>query len=116
MNDKLENNWYASSDNVLSKTIGQFIKHHRIKQQLTQQDVANRANISRSTLSLLERGETVTVSTLLQVLRALNVLHIMDAFTITEPISPIALAKKEHAEKQRIRHKNKQQNENELEW
>lgn len=116
MNDKSYKNWYASSDEMLSETIGNFIKHHRTEQQLTQSELANKANISRSTLSLLERGETVTLSTLLQVLRVLNLLYIMDIFTINKTISPIALAKAERAERQRVRSKTKVENKKDLEW
>lgn len=116
MTDKSNINWHSRSDKSLSETIGKFIKHHRTKQQLTQQELANKANISRSTLSLLERGETVTISTLLQVLRVLELLHVMDSFTIEQSISPIALAKAEQAEKQRVRSKGKSKDKNESEW
>ncbi|WP_338359636.1 helix-turn-helix transcriptional regulator [Yeosuana marina] len=116
MNDKSNKNWYASSDKVLNETIGRFIKHHRTEQQLTQQEVADKANLSRSTLSLLERGETVTVTTLLQVLRVLNLLHIMDVFTVNKTISPIALAKAEQSERQRVRHKNNSNSKKESAW
>lgn len=116
MNDKSNEKWYASSDKTLNEVIGQFIKRHRTEQQLTQQDVANRANISRSTLSLLERGETVTVTTLLQVLRVLNLLYIMDVFTVHKTISPIALAKAEQAERQRVRGKSVSNSKKESEW
>jgi transcriptional regulator with XRE-family HTH domain len=116
MNDESYKKWYASSDRGLSETIGRFIKHHRTEQQLTQQDVANKANISRSTLSLLERGETVTVTTLLQVLRVLNLLYIMDVFTVSKTISPIALAKAEQAERQRVRGKSNPNSKKESEW
>lgn len=116
MNDKSNKKWYASSDKMLNEAVGQFIKHHRTEQQLTQQDVANRANISRSTLSLLERGETVTVTTLLQVLRVLNLLYIMDVFTVHKTISPIALAKAEQAERQRVRGKSVPNSKKESEW
>ena len=99
MNDKSNNNWYSSSDRFLSKTIGNFIRHNRTEQQLTQEELADKANISRSTLSLLERGETVTVATLLQVLRVLNLLHV----------------KAEQEERQRVR-KAKSQNKKDSEW
>lgn len=116
MNDKSHINWHASSDKMLSETIGNFIKHHRIEQQLTQSELANKANISRSTLSLLERGKTVTLATLLQVLRVLDLLYIMDVFNVNKEISPIALAKAEQAERQRVRSKTKPQNKTKSEW
>lgn len=116
MNDISDNKWYAYSDKKLSESIGSFIKHHRTEQQLTQKELANRANISRSTLSLLERGETVNLTTLLQVLRVLNLLHVMEVFKITKMISPIALAKAEQAERQRVRPKNKPGSQKDSEW
>tara|TARA_R110002126_G_scaffold124451_3_gene266469 strand:+ start:44735 stop:45082 length:348 start_codon:yes stop_codon:yes gene_type:complete len=93
MNDLSNNNWYAMSDEALLRTIGVFIKHHRLQQNKSQSVIAKAANISRSTLSLLERGETVTLATLLRVLRVLELLHIMDGFKVQQIISPIQLAK-----------------------
>lgn len=116
MNENSYNNWHSYNDKALSKTIGQFIKHHRMQQQLTQKEVAYKANISRSTLSLLERGEAVTTATLLQVLRVLNLLYVMDVFTVNKSISPIALAKAEQAERQRVRAKSKKKPEKDSEW
>lgn len=65
MNDKPYMNWIAMSDVALAQTIGTFIKHHRLVQNRTQEEIANAANISRSTLSLLEKGEAITVPSLL---------------------------------------------------
>jgi len=89
------------SDNALEEYIGTFIKHHRMEQNKTQDVLANAAGISRSTLSLLERGETVNLATLIQVLRVLNQLHIMEVFRIQQTISPMALAKMEHNKRKR---------------
>lgn len=96
------------SDTALSETIGNFVKHHRLQQNKTQKEVSKAAGISRSTLSLLERGETVTVSTLIQVLRILDVLHIMEAFKVPDQlqeISPLAYAKLQKNKRQRARSK-----------
>ena len=46
----------------LAAHVGAFIKHHRLDQNKTQDVLANEAGISRSTLRLLERGETVTLA------------------------------------------------------
>ena len=89
------------SDKALVEYIGVFIKHHRMEQNITQEALANAAGISRSTLSLLERGETVTLSTFIQVLRVLDQLHIMEVFAIQQTISPIALAKMEMNKRKR---------------
>lgn len=94
------------SDKALAEYIGAFISRHRLDQNKTQETLANAAGISRSTLSLLERGETVTLATLIQVLRALEQLHIMEVFSIKETISPLALAKIEREKRKRARRKN----------
>jgi transcriptional regulator with XRE-family HTH domain len=105
MNDIPYNNWYAMSDKALAAHLGAFVKHHRMEQHKTQEALALAAGISRSTLSLLERGETVTLATFIQVLRVLDVLYVMDAFTIVKTISPLALAQEAKAQRYRIRHK-----------
>lgn len=101
MNDLSNNNWYAMSDEALLKTIGVFVKHHRLQQNKSQTVISEAANISRSTLSLLERGETVTLATLLRVLRVLELLHVMDGFKVQQIISPIQLAKQAQNQRKR---------------
>lgn len=91
------------SDQALASRIGIFVKHHRLEQNKTQEVLSHQAGISRSTLSLLERGETVTLATLLQVLRVLDQLQVMDAFVVEPRISPLALAKAEQEKRKRAR-------------
>ena len=94
-------NWDSMNDNALAEQIGTFIKHHRMEQNKTQDVLANAAGISRSTLSLLERGETVTLATLIQVLRVLDQLHVMEIFTVQQIMSPLMLAKMEKDKRKR---------------
>ena len=101
MTDISYKSWTSMSDKALTEYIGAFIKYHRMEQNKTQDVLANAAGISRSTLSLLERGETVTVATLIQVLRVLDQLHVLEIFTIQELISPLALAKIEKNKRKR---------------
>lgn len=115
MNDFSYNNWSAMSDKALIETIGTFIQHHRLNQNKSQSDIAKAADISRSTLSLLERGEKVTLSSLMQVLRVLDLLHIMDVFKVENEISPIEYAKLQKNKRNRARNKNRNLNED-LEW
>jgi len=93
------------SDKALAEHIGAFVKHHRLEQNKTQDVLAHAAGISRSTLSLLERGETVTLATLIQVLRVLDQLHVMEAFVVQKTVSPLALAKIEQGKRKRARGK-----------
>lgn len=93
MSYKSYENIETMSDKSFQELIGKFIQHHRLNQNRSQEQVAKDAGISRSTLSLLERGEKFRIDSLIQVLRELNLLYIMDVFKIQEQISPIEYAK-----------------------
>ncbi len=103
MTDKSFKQWHSMSDKALTMQIGAFIRYHRLEKNKTQDALAYEAGISRSTLSLLERGETVTLATLIRVLRILDQLQVMDAFDISETISPLMLAKAEKEKRIRAR-------------
>jgi transcriptional regulator with XRE-family HTH domain len=103
MNDKSYNNWPSMNDQALVQQIGNYVRHHRMEQHKSQHQLSIDAGISRSTLSLLERGETVTIATLIQVLRSLDKLHIMNAFIVDTTPSPLALARLERKKRKRAR-------------
>jgi len=105
------------SDKSLMETIGNFIQSHRLNQNKSQEDVAVAAGISRSTLSLLERGEKTRIDSLIQVLRVLDLLYIMDIFKIQDQISPIEYAKlKKKQRKQASPKKDGNNNKKDLGW
>jgi transcriptional regulator with XRE-family HTH domain len=113
MTDISDNIWDSMSDKALAMHIGAFIKHHRMEQNKTQEVLAKAAGISRSTLSLLERGEAVTLATLIQVLRVLDKLYVLDVFSVQQDISPLMLAKMEKGKRKRASGKGKEtQNKN----
>ena len=93
MNNKSYVEWKAMSDKSLMETIGRFIQSHRLNQNKSQNQVATAAGISRSTLSLLERGKKVRIDSFIQVLRVLDLLYVMDVFKVEDQISPIEYAK-----------------------
>lgn len=101
MTDLSNMKWLSMSDTALMGHIGAFVRHHRLQQNRTQDNLARDAGISRSTLSLLEKGETVTVATLIQVLRVLDKLEVMEAFTVKQIVSPLAMAKAQLGKRKR---------------
>jgi transcriptional regulator with XRE-family HTH domain len=115
MMDISNNNWLAMSDGALVATIGTFVKHHRLLQNKTQQQLATEAGINRSTITQIEKGEKITLQSLLQVLRVLNLLYIMDVFKVQQQISPLQLAKLEQNKRQRVRNKDNS-NDNKSDW
>ena len=117
MNEISYTNWASMTDKALMETIGSYIQHHRLNQNKSQSDVADAAGISRSTLSLLERGEKTTLSSLIQVLRVLDLLYIMDVFKVKDEISPIEYAKLQKNKRKRARNSKKNSDAKEdLEW
>lgn len=116
MNDFSATDWSLMSDSALIATIGNFVKKQRINQNRTQHDIAKDAGISRSTLSLLERGEKISLSSLIRVLRILDLLYVMDAFFISDEISPVEYAKLKKKEKKRVRKKKNMQTREDSKW
>ena len=117
MNDFSYKEWLKHTDQSLTEMIGQFIRHNRLAQNLSQKEVAHAAQISRSTLSLLERGESVSLTTLIQVLRVLNLLDALEVFKIENTISPLALAKLQQEKRQRAGSSKKKNTKNDdSEW
>ena len=79
--------------------------------------VAKEAGISRSTLSLMEKGETISIACLIQVLRVLDVLYVFDVFKTQEQISPLAYVKLKKKQRKRASNTPKSSDQkNELEW
>ncbi len=98
-------NWELLNDVAIEKKIGAFLKKVRQQQGKTQQEVAKLADISRSTLSLLEAGESGNLKTLIKVLRVLQKLSTFKDFEYIEPFSPLALAEAQHPPIKRVRKK-----------
>jgi transcriptional regulator with XRE-family HTH domain len=93
------------SDMAIVETIGAYIKHHRLEQNKTQAALAIAAGINRWTLSQIEKGEAITMLSLIQILRALNKLHSFEIFHVAQEISPLELAKLEQKKRHRARSK-----------
>lgn len=107
MNDISVMDYNQLSDMAILQRIGVFVKHHRMDQNKSQDQLATAAGISRSTLSLLERGEKVNLITLIQVLRVLDQLQWLAEFEVKKTISPIQYLKlQKKYERQRIRNSN----------
>ena len=107
MMDINDTNWKAMSDKSILETIGAFIKHNRLEQNKSQKQLAEEAGINRSTLIDFEQGKNSNIITLIQILRVLNLLYILEHFRVQQQISPIQLAKLEQNKRQRAGKKKK---------
>ncbi len=94
--------WYSMSENAIIKEVAAFLKQARLKKNYTQEQLAKKAGINRSTLSDLERhGRPISLITFIQVLRALDQLELLDHFTEKNIISPLEMAKLEAKKRKR---------------
>ena len=117
MIEKTSTDWVAMSDKAIIGAIGAYIRHQRLEQNKTQAQVAKEAGINRWTLSQIENGESVTLATLIQILRVLDLIHLLSIFTIKEITSPIEYARLKEKKKKRARPDNKETDSNgDLGW
>ncbi|MBN3519870.1 helix-turn-helix transcriptional regulator [Algoriphagus lutimaris] len=107
----------TKTDIQILQQIGDFVKAERIAQNKSQDQLSSEAGISRSTLSLLERGEKVNLITMIQVLRVLDQLQWLEAFELKNTISPMDYIKlQKKYERQRVRNTDKAAENPPSEW
>lgn len=112
----LNNNLIAVTNSSIIKTIGEFIKAERIKQDKTQKQLAEEAGINRSNLSEIENGKNFSMLTFIQVLRSLNQLQNLEVFKQDTQISPLQLAKIELKKPKRASGKTKIESSQKSDW
>ena len=91
----------AISDKAILQVLGNFIKQQRLRQNKTQQEIAEAAGINRSTQAQLEAGGGGNMLSFIQSIRAIDQLSVLKNFELNELISPILLAKMRKKERQR---------------
>jgi len=86
--------WYSMSDPAIVKELCGILKQVRLQQNITQEELAEKAGLSRSAISKMETGRsTVELLTLIQVLRALQQFHLLDTWMVPATISPLLVAR-----------------------
>lgn len=109
---------YALTDNMILEKIGENIKRMRLEHNISQKELADSAGVAISSIAALERGENISLKTLVPILRALNSLHMLSDFLKEPEISPIAYAKQLDGQKSRKRASSKKNtnDKSESEW
>ena len=101
--DKSNINLYAQSDAYYLELIGNFIKQARIAQDITQMQLAESAGVNRATVVNLEQGKPGNLLSLVQILRALKKLDVLQQLEIKPQVSPLQMAALEQKQRQRVR-------------
>ena len=72
-------------DHAISSELGNHLRSLRLQYNFTQEQLAEKAGLSRSAISEMENGKTATsLITIIQVLRALQQLHLLDHLLIND--------------------------------
>ena len=79
-----------ATDDAVLEQLGQRLSAHRLARNLTQARLAREAGVSKSTVERLEAGQSSQLSSLVRVLRALELLSGIDALVPELPASPVA--------------------------
>jgi len=109
--------WAQLSDTAIMAQIGIFVKKTRLQQNVTQAQLAEMAGLNRWTISQIEKGEAVSLTSLIPILRALDTLYVFNLFEVQEELSPLAYAKLKKKGKERARNKGlKAREEEDLGW
>lgn len=91
------------SNTAIIEELGKRIKEYRLKKRFTQQELANRAGISLFTVAHIEKGNPVSLSMLIPVLRVLRLLDNLEFLMPEIKISPVELLKLKGKMPKRIR-------------
>ena len=94
---------YALTDNMILSKLGETMKRLRLERNVSQKELAQSAGVSISSVAAMERGESVSLKTLIPLLRALNSLDMLSDFFKEQEISPITYAKQLDGQKSRKR-------------
>lgn len=83
------------TDDAILSAIGEFIRAVRLDRNWTQAELGERAGVHRTTVREMESGGRSSLLTVIQLLRALDQLHLLKNFKASHELSPLELAKLE---------------------
>ncbi|MBN1999270.1 helix-turn-helix domain-containing protein [candidate division KSB1 bacterium] len=109
-------NIYAKSDRAILREIGARIKRRRLSQNITQQVLAEKTGLNRMTIVQLEKGDSCTMMTFIQVLRGLEALGELENFLPEPGIRPLQLIEMQGKVRRRASTKLKPPEKGETEW
>lgn len=92
-----------NTDQEILQEVGGRIRAYRLQRNLSQEELARRAGVNRTTVRDIEGGKDSQLSTLAKLMRALGRLEDLNAFLPLASVSPIQLMKLRGKPRQRAR-------------
>jgi transcriptional regulator with XRE-family HTH domain len=79
---------YILADEMILQKIGEHLKAARLKQNITQQRLAEDAGVSLSSVKKIENGEIRSLDSFVRILRTLGKLEVLQPLVEEERLSP----------------------------
>jgi transcriptional regulator with XRE-family HTH domain len=93
----------SKTDDEVLQELGARLRAYRLQMNLSQEALAVRAGVNRTTIRDAELGKDFQLTTLVKLLRALGRLGDLDAFLPAPSVSPIQLMKRRGKPRRRAR-------------
>ena len=95
--------FYSYSDKELIRKWGEKLKALRLEADISQTDLAEKTGMSRSSIAEIEKGRNFSISSLISIARALNILDKLNYFFKEEEynLSPMEIYEIEKNKKKR---------------
>lgn len=89
------------SDEAILQEVGRRIAQYRLNQNKTQSTLAQEAGVSNRTITRVEHGHSIQASSLIRILRALQLVENLEALIPETAVSPVQQIKMQGKKRQR---------------
>ncbi len=102
-----------ASSEAIENVLSERIEEIRLRQNITQSELAKEAGVSRSTITrLAQEGKGISLDSFIRILKALRISHKLEVLIPVSPISPLEeLKRANQPSRQRARTKKQEQKE-----
>ena len=107
MTKSYNQNLTAMADPAIVRELCHSLRQMRLNKNLSQEELARRSGLNRVTISRMEGGRAATLLTLVQVLRALDKLDVLNAFREEPEMSPLKMLRAEEKQRKKASPKRK---------
>ena len=93
--------WYSLTNHRIEEVLGERLKQQRLQYNITQNELSVKTGISRVSISKIERGLGVNLSSIIAIMRALHILDNIENLVPVQEISPIEMIKLKNKNKKK---------------